>query len=195
MLNHALNARICLKTFLIAAFACLAGCTTQTFDTKPGLQSLNKEPLPLNTGLIEVRLPPKAPITAQSLSIDPEPGIMVSQWITDRFYAKGGKGKFIFVIEKATIVERPVVLQKTGLFQDEKVCYEAIVVLKLLQETAQKKNGEGVRLTVKTRQIVANTLTLYQRKALWVSLLEKTLDKLDDDLTHAMVLKNPLRLS
>ncbi|MGB0918974.1 MAG: hypothetical protein ACPGUZ_00405 [Holosporaceae bacterium] len=192
MLNHALNARLCLKTFFIAAFACLAGCTTQTFDAKPGLQSLHKEPLPLNTGLIEVRLPP---ITAQSLSIDPEPGIMVSQWITDRFYAKGGKGKFIFVIEKATIIERPVALQKTGLFQDEEVCYEAIVVLKLLQETAQKKSSEGVRLTVKTRQIVANTLTLYQRKTLWVSLLEKTLDKLDDDLTHTMVLKNPLRLS
>ncbi len=131
--------------------------------------------------------------------LNPSPAVMVTQWIQDRFYAKGKSGTFVFVIEDASITEETPTLQKTGFLQSEKIVYRANIRLGLYQQKTNKGQGGNAKggklcFRVETQQTVSNALNVYERQALCVRLIEKALDRLDTNLTHALLERKPLAI-
>ena len=107
------------------------------------------------------------------------------QWVQDRLLPMGKTGYAVVTIEEASVVETP--LKGTpgfrGLFtvdQSEQYDAKMFVKIEIFDETGNPKAFSYAR--AQGSRTVAENFTLGQRRKVWIIMMEKIMNNLDEEL-------------
>jgi len=176
---------------LLASFSLfLAACSSTPQMPPPvGLAYLASKPLRLNVARIEVVKQYKSSSKLPHVENDfPVPPVaMIQQWTQDRLLPVGKSGYAVVTIEEASVVEIP--LKKTEGFRgyftvDQSEQYDAkmSVKIEILDDSGNSKGFAYAR--AQGSRTVAENLTLGQRRKVWMNMMEKIMNTLDEELNR-----------
>jgi hypothetical protein len=176
----------------IISLACLAlflaSCSSVQMPEPVGLAYLSNKPLRLNVARVEVvkqyQSSSKPPHVENELPVPPT--AMIQQWAQDRLLPVGkGGGHAVVTIEEASVVEKslkgPGGLKKVFTSNPSEE-YEAkmSVKIEIFDEFGNAKGFAYAR--AQGSRTVADNLTLGQRRLIWINMMEKIMNNLDEEL-------------
>jgi hypothetical protein len=166
----------------------LAACAPAPIMPEPlGLAYLSTKPLRLNVARIEVvkqyQSTSKPPHVENDFPIPPV--AMIQQWTQDRLLALGKTGYAVVTIEDASVVELPLKGTKGfGSFftvdQSEQYDAKMSVKIEIFDDFGKSKGFAYAR--AQGSRTVAENLTLGQRRKVWIHMMEKLMNNLDEEL-------------
>lgn len=170
----------------------LAACASEPQMPPPlGLAYLAQKPLRLDVTRVEVvkkyQSSSKPPHVENDFPVPPV--AMIQQWTQDRLLPVGKKGYAVVTIEDASVVEIP--LKKTsgmkGFFTiDQSEQYDAKVSVKIeIFDDFGNSKGFAYARTQASRSVPEN-MTLGQRRKVWINMMEKVMNNLDEELNRNM---------
>ena len=166
----------------------LAACTPSAKLPEPvGLAYLAQKPIRLNVARVEVVKKYRSTSTPPHVENDfPVPPIvMLQQWVQDRLLPVGKTGYAVVTIEEASVIETP--LKGTGGFRgmftvDQSEQYDAKMSVKIeIVDDAGNPTGFAYARAQGSRTIAEN-FTLGQRRKIWIIMMEKIMNTLDEEL-------------
>ncbi len=177
--------------FVSLAFV-LIGCTPSPQMPEPlGLAYLANKPLRLNVARIEVvkqyQSSSKPPHIENELPIPPT--AMIQQWTQDRLLSVGKTGYAVVTIEEASVVEIPLKGTKglRGYFtvdQSEQYDVKLSVKIEIFDDLGQSKGSAYAR--AQGSRTVSENFTLGQRRKVWIHMMEKIMNTLNEELDRNM---------
>lgn len=156
-----------------------------------GLAYLAAKPLHLKVSRVEVVKKYQSSSTFPHVENDfPMPPVaMIQQWVQDRLLPVGDTGYAIVTIEEASVIEKP--LQGTkgfkGLFtvdQSEQYDAKMSVKIEIFDDTGNSRGFAYAR--AQGSRTVAENYTLGQRRKVWIVMMEKIMNNLDEELNRNM---------
>lgn len=166
----------------------LAACTPAAQLPEPiGLAYLSNKPIRLDVARIEVVKKYKSSSQPPHVENDfPVPPIaMIQQWVQDRLVPVGKTGHAVVTIEEASIIETPLKGTKgfKGMFTvDQSEQYDAKMTVKIeIFDDFGNAKGYAYARTQGSRTIAEN-FTLGQRRKVWIVMMEKIMNNLDEEL-------------
>lgn len=178
--------------FLALLMIVVVGCSSSS-DLPPsvGLSYLSGSPLRLNVARIEVVKEYKstgaAPFIEHQFPVPPSS--MIQQWVQDRLLAVGKTGHAVVTIEDASVIEVPLkrTTGLTGLFTvDQSERYDAKLAIKIEIFDGDGKVSGFAQARAKGSRTVSENMTLGQRRRLWIDLMEKMMNNLDEELEKSI---------
>jgi len=172
---------ICLALFL-------AACSPSAQLPAPiGLAYLINKPISLNVTRVEVvkkyQSSSKFPHVENDLPVPPV--AMIQQWVQDRLLPVGKTGYAVVTIEEASVIETP--LQGTAglrrmftVDQSEQYDAKMFVKIEIFDDAGNPKCFAYAR--AQGSRTVAENLTLGQRRKVWIVMMEKIMNNLDEEL-------------
>jgi hypothetical protein len=153
-----------------------------------GLAYLSNKPLRLNVARVEVvkqyQSSSRPPHVENELPVPPT--AMIQQWAQDRLLPVGKGGSHaVITIEEASVVEKslkgPGGLKKVFTSNPSEE-YEAkmSVKIEIFDEFGNAKGFAYAR--AQGSRTVADNLTLGQRRQIWINMMEKIMNNLDEEL-------------
>jgi hypothetical protein len=166
----------------------LASCTPATQMPEPlGLAYLDRKPIRLNVARVEVVKKYQSTSTPPHVENEfPVPPIaMLQQWVQDRLLPVGKSGYAVITIDDASVIEVPLKGTKgfKGMFtvdQSEQYDAKMSVKIEIFDENGKSKGFANAR--AQGSRTVAENLTLGQRRKVWINMMEKIMNNLDDEL-------------
>jgi flagellar biosynthesis/type III secretory pathway protein FliH len=179
-------------TFLFALMVCLVACKSSPQTPElVGLAYLADKPFRLNVARVEVVK------QYQSSSIPPHvendlpvpPVAMVQQWVRDRLFTYGNKGYAVITIEDASATETPLKkkTEKASFFtttHSEQYDAKLAVKIEIFDDEGKQKGFCSAR--AQGSQSTTNTMTIGQRRKLWIHLMENVMNQLDAELSQSI---------
>jgi len=174
-------------------FACvvtlfLAACSPTAQLPEPvGLAYLANKPIHLNVARVEVVKQYQSSSMPPHVENDlPVPPIaMIQQWVQDRLLPVGKTGYAVVTIEDASVIEKP--LQGTkglrGMFtvdQSEQYDAKMSVKIEIFDDAGNAKNFAYAR--AQGSRTIGENFTLGQRRKVWIVMMEKIMNNLDEEL-------------
>ncbi|MBP6951828.1 MAG: hypothetical protein KBD36_02030 [Alphaproteobacteria bacterium] len=166
----------------------LAACTPAAQLPEPiGLAYLSNKPIRLDVARIEVVKKYKSSSQPPHVENDfPVPPVaMIQQWVQDRLVPVGKTGHAVVTIEEASIIEIPLKGTKgfKGMFTvDQSEQYDAKMTVKIeIFDDFGNAKGYAYARTQGSRTIAEN-FTLGQRRKVWIVMMEKIMNNLDEEL-------------
>lgn len=178
-----------MRTPIIVSIALLlASCSPSTQLPEPlGLAYLSHKPIRLNVVRVEVEKKYQSTSTPPHVENEfPVPPIaMIQQWVQDRLLPVGKSGYAVVTIDDASVVEVPLKGTKgfKGMFtvdQSEQYDAKLSVKIEIFDEHGKSKGFANAR--AQGSRTVAENLTLGQRRKVWINMMEKIMNNLDDEL-------------
>jgi hypothetical protein len=170
----------------------LVGCTPPAQLPEPlGLAYLANKPLRLNVARIEVikqyQSSSKPPHIENDLPIPPV--AMIQQWTQDRLLPVGKSGYAVVTIEEASVVEIPLKGTKglRGYFtvdQSEQYDVKLSVKIEVFDDLGKSKGFAYAR--AQGSRTVSEDFTLGQRRKVWIYMMEKIMNNLNEELDRNM---------
>ena len=178
-----------MRHFLLTCFIfLLAACTPAAQLPEPiGLAYLSNKPIRLDVARIEVVKKYKSSSQPPHVENDfPVPPVaMIQQWVQDRLVPVGKTGHAVVTIEEASIIEIPLKGTKgfKGMFTvDQSEQYDAKMTVKIeIFDDFGNAKGYAYARTQGSRTIAEN-FTLGQRRKVWIVMMEKIMNNLDEEL-------------
>lgn len=173
-------------------FACLAfvltACAPSVQLPEPiGLAYLSQKPIALNVARVEVIKKYQSSSTPPHVENDfPVPPVaMIQQWVQDRLLPVGKAGYAVVTIEEASVIEEalPVTRGLHGLFtvdQSEQYKAKMSVKIEIFDDAGNPKNFAYAR--AQGSRTIAENVTLGQRRKIWINMMEKIMNNLDEEL-------------
>jgi hypothetical protein len=166
----------------------LAACApTPNMPAPVGLAYLANKPIRLNVARVEVIKKYKSSSTAPHVENDfPVPPVaMIQQWVQDRLQPVGKTGHAVVTIEDASVVEVPLKGTKgfKGMFttdQSEQYDAKMSVKIEVFDEFGTVQGFAYAR--AQASRSVAENFTLGQRRKVWIVMMEKLMNTLDEEL-------------
>lgn len=165
----------------------LASCSSVQMPEPVGLAYLSNKPLRLNVARVEVvkqyQPSSRPPHVENELPVPPT--AMIQQWAQDRLLPVGKGGHAVVTIEEASVVEKslkgPGGLKKVFTSNPSEE-YEAkmSVKIEIFDEFGNAKGFAYAR--AQGSRTVADNLTLGQRRKVWINMMEKIMNNLDEEL-------------
>ena len=177
-----------MRTFpLICLSLLLSSCSSVQLPEPVGLAYLQNKPLHLNVGRVEVVKQYQSSSTPPHVENEfpVPPTAMIQQWVQDRLLPVGKSGNVVVTIEDASVIEKP--LKKTGGFRrmftvEQSEEYEAKMSVKIeIFDDFGNAKGFAYARAQGSRSVPEN-LTLGQRRKVWINMMEKIMNNLDDEL-------------
>ncbi|MBY0501918.1 MAG: hypothetical protein K2P93_07970 [Alphaproteobacteria bacterium] len=173
---------------LIGLSVILSACTPSTRLPEPvGLAYLANKPIRLNVSRVEVikqyQSSSNRPHVENDLPVPPV--AMIQQWVQDRLLPIGKTGYAVVTIEEASVLETP--LKGTpgfkGMFTvDQSEQYDARVSVKIeIFDDFGKSKGFAYARAHGSRTM-GEDLTFGQRRKVWIVMMEKIMNNLDEEL-------------
>jgi len=166
----------------------LTACTPSSKLPEPvGLAYLSNKPISLNVTRVEVVKQYQSSSTPPHVENDfPVPPVaMIQQWVQDRLLPVGKTGYAVVTIEDASIIETP--LKGTEGFKalftlDQSEQYDAKISVKIeiFDDFGTSKGFAYAR--AHGSRTVGEDLTLGQRRKVWIVMMEKLMNNLDEEL-------------
>lgn len=178
-----------MRTLIIGSLAfTLAACAPSVQMPEPlGLAYLAHKPIRLNVARVEVVK--KYQSTSNPPHVENEfpvpPIAMIQQWVQDRLLPIGKSGYAVVTIDDASVVEVP--LQGTkglkGMVTvDQSEQYDAKMSVKIEIFDDQGKAKGFANARAQGSRTVPENVTLGQRRKIWINMMEKMMNNLDDEL-------------
>lgn len=172
---------ICLTLFLGA-------CSPSSQLPEPiGLAYLTNKPLRLNVARVEVIKKYQSSSTPPHVENDlPMPPVaMIQQWVQDRLLPMGKTGYAVVTIEDASVIEASLPGTKgfKGMFtvdQSERYDAKMSVKIEIFDDAGNAKGFAYAR--AQGSRTVGENLTLGQRRKVWIVMMEKIMNNLDEEL-------------
>ncbi|MBY0292557.1 MAG: hypothetical protein K2W92_04640 [Alphaproteobacteria bacterium] len=166
----------------------LAACTPAAQLPEPiGLAYLSNKPIRLDVARIEVVKKYKSSSQPPHVENDfPVPPVaMIQQWVQDRLVPVGKTGHAVVTIEEASIVEIPLKGTKgfRGMFtvdQSEQYDAKMTVKIEIFDDFGNAKGFAYAR--AQGSRTIAENFTLGQRRKVWIVMMEKIMNNLDEEL-------------
>ncbi len=172
--------------FIITLF--LSACSPSAQLPEPvGLAYLATKPIHLNVARVEVVKQYKSSSTPPHVENDlPLPPVaMIQQWVQDRLLPVGKTGYAVVTIEEASVIEKP--LKRTpgfkGMFtvdQSEQYDAKMSVKIEIFDDAGNAKNFAYAR--AQGSRTIGENFTLGQRRKVWIVMMEKIMNNLDEEL-------------
>lgn len=166
----------------------LTACAPSSKLPEPvGLAYLSNKPIRLNVTRVEVVKQYQSSSTPPHVENDfPVPPVaMIQQWVQDRLLPVGKTGYAVVTIEDASVIETE--LKGTegfkGMFTlDQSEQYDAKVSVKIeiFDDSGTSKGFAYAR--AHGSRTVGEDLTLGQRRKVWIVMMEKLMNNLDEEL-------------
>ena len=167
--------------FLSVFMVCLVSCrpSPQTPELV-GLAYLANKPFRLDVARVEVVK------QYQSSSVPPHvendlpvpPVAMVQQWVRDRLFTYGNKGYAVITIEDASATETRL---KNNAEQ-----YDAKLAIKIEVFNDEGKSKGSCYARAQGSQATVDSMTVGQRRKLWIHLMESVMNQLDAELSQSI---------
>lgn len=166
----------------------LVACSPSAQMPEPvGLAYLTNKPIHLNVARVEVVKKYQSSSTPPHVENDlPVPPVaMIQQWVQDRLLSVGKTGYAVVTIEEASVVEKP--LKGTSGFRgmftvDQSEQYDAKMSVKIeIFDDGGDAKGFAYARAQGSRSIAEN-FTLGQRRKVWIVMMEKIMNNLDEEL-------------
>lgn len=166
----------------------LTACAPSSKLPEPvGLAYLSNKPIRLNITRVEVvkqyQSSSKPPHVENDFPVPPV--AMIQQWVQDRLLPVGKTGYAVVTIEDASVIE--TALKGTGGFKgmftlDQSEQYDAKVSVKIeiFDDFGNSKGFAYAR--AHGSRTVGEDLTLGQRRKVWIVMMEKLMNNLDEEL-------------
>ncbi len=175
---------------LVCLALLLSACSPTAQLPEPvGLAYLANKPIRLNVARVEVVKKYQSSSTRPHVENDfPIPPVaMIQQWVQDRLLpiGKTGSGYAVVTIEDASVIESPLKGTKglRGMFtvdQSEQYDAKMSVKIEIFDELGVVKNFAYARATAS--RTIAENYTLGQRRKVWIAMMEKLMNNLDEEL-------------
>lgn len=170
---------LCLSLFL-------ASCSSVQLPEPVGLAYLADKPIRLNVARVEVAKQYQSSSTPPHVENEfPVPPVaMIQQWVQDRLIPAGKGGHAVVTIEDASVIEKS--LKGAGGFrvfttsQSEEYEAKMAVKIEVFDEFGTSKGFAYAR--AQGSRSVADNLTLGQRRKVWINMMEKIMNNLDQEL-------------
>lgn len=176
----------------IFSLACLtlflSACSPSAELPEPvGLAYLANKPVRLNVARVEVVKKYQSSSTPPHVENDfpVPPVVMIQQWVQDRLLPVGKTGYAVVTIEDASVIE--TALKKTtgfkGMFtvdQSEQYDAKMSVKIEIFDDAGSAKSFAYAR--AHGSRTVAENFTLGQRRKVWIVMMEKIMNNLDEEL-------------
>lgn len=166
----------------------LQGCSPSVKMPEPlGLAYLETKPIRLNVSRVEVvkkyQSSSKLPHVEDRLPVPPV--AMIQQWVQDRLMPVGKTGYAVVSIEEASVVEIPLKGTKglKGMFtvdQSEQYDSKMTVKVEIFDDSGSSEGYAYAR--AQGSRTVREDLTLGQRRKIWINMMEKIMNNLDEEL-------------
>lgn len=176
----------------LLSVACLAfiltACSPSAQLPEPvGLAYLSNQPIHLNVARVEVVKKYQSSSTPPHVENDLPipPTMMIQQWVQDRLLPVGNSGYAVVTIEEASVIESS--LKGTPGFRgmvtvDQSEQYDAKMAVKLeIFDEAGNVKGFAYARAHGSRTVGEN-FTLGQRRKVWIVMMEKIMNNLDQEL-------------
>lgn len=169
-------------------FLFLAACSPSVHMPEPvGLAYLAHKPIHLNVSRVEVIKQYQSSSTPPHVENDfPMPPVaMIQQWVQDRLLPVGKTGYAVVTIEEASVIEKP--LQGTTGFKglltvDQSEQYDAKMSVKI-EVFDDGGNSKGFAYArAQGSRTIAENFNLGQRRKVWIVMMEKLMNGLDEEL-------------
>ncbi len=176
-----------LISLVILTFILVACAPSPNLPEPLGLAYLTNKPIRLNVARVEVVKKYQSSSTPPHVENDfPVPPIaMIQQWVQDRLLPVGKTGYAVVTIEDASVVE--LSLKGTtgfkGMFTtDQSEQYDAKMSVKI-EVFDDAGNVQGFAYArAQASRTVAENFTLGQRRKVWIVMMEKLMNNLDEEL-------------
>ena len=180
-----------MRPFPLVCLTLFLGACSPSAQLPPpvGLAYLANKPIRLNVARIEVVKKYQSSSTPPHVENDfPIPPVaMIQQWVQDRLLpiGKTGSGYAVVTIEEASVIEIPLKGTKglKGMFTvDQSEQYDAKMSIKIeiFDELGTVKNFANAR--AQGSRSIAENYTLGQRRQVWIIMMEKIMNNLDEEL-------------
>jgi hypothetical protein len=176
-----------LISFAFVAVLLSACAPTAQLPPPIGLNYLANKPIRLNVTRVEVVKKYQSSSTPPHVENDfPIPPVaMIQQWVQDRLVPVGSSGYAVVTIEEASVVESPLpgTPGLRGMFTvDQSEQYDAnmSVRIEVFDDAGNSKGFAYAR--AKSSRTVGEDLTLGQRRQVWINMMEKVMNHLDEEL-------------
>lgn len=177
-------------SLFFVAIVGLSGCSPSPRLPEPvGLTYLAEKPLHLSVSRVEVVKRYKSSSTPPHVENDmPVPPVaMIQQWVQDRLVPVGNSGYAVVTIEEASVIETPLKGTKglQGYFtvdQSERYDAKMSVKIEVFDDSGHSKGFAYAR--AQGSRSVAENLTLGQRRKVWIHMMEKIMNNLDEELNR-----------
>ncbi len=178
-----------MRLILCVSFAlvCVACTPAPQLPEHVGLAYLVHKPLRLNVARIDVikqyQSSSKPPHIENDLPIPPV--AMIQQWTQDRLLPVGKTGYAVVTIEEASVVEKPL-KGTTGLRgyftvdQSEQYDAKLSVKIEVFDDFGKSKGFAYAR--AQGSRTVSEDFTLGQRRQVWIRMMEKIMNNLNEEL-------------
>lgn len=175
-----LDRRTLMLSALAAGVGSLAACTTPNpTPVYPDLTFLNRQPIRLNVGTLQIIDEVVPPLTAPNVEhLAPVmPAAAMERWARDVLQAGGTSGRAVMAIRQGSIIEEKL-KTKTGLTgaftTDQSERYITAMAGQLdLFDGAGQRLGQAIAEAERSRTIAENA-SLNDRERLWYDLVEAT---------------------
>lgn len=168
----------------------VSACTPSVRMPDPvGLNYLAEKPIRLDVSRVEVLKKYKSSSVYPHVENDlPVPPVaMLQQWVQDRLLPIGKSGYAVVTIEDASVVETPLEGTKgiTGYFTvDQAEQYDASLSVKIEIFDASGVSKGFAYARAKGSRTVCEDVTLGQRRKMWINMMEKLMNNLDEELNR-----------
>jgi len=175
-----------------APIACLvlllSACSPSPNLPEPlGLAYLANKPIRLNVARVEVVKKYQSSSTPPHVENDlPVPPVaMIQQWVQDRLLPVGKTDYAVITIEEASVIETPLKGTKgfKGMFtvdQSEQYDAKLSVKIEIFDDGGNVKGFAYAR--AQGSRTVAENFTLGQRRKVWIVMMEKIMNNLNEEL-------------
>ena len=176
-----------LLSIIFLAFTLVACSPSAQLPDPVGLSYLANKPIHLNVSRVEVvkKYQPSSTPPHVENDFPIPPTVMIQQWVQDRLLPVGKTGYAVVTIEEASVVETP--LKGTGGFRgmftvDQSEQYDAKMSVKIeIFDDAGSAKGFAYARAHGSRTVAEN-FTLGQRRKVWIIMMEKIMNNLDEEL-------------
>lgn len=180
------------KMLLIAGAVALASCTESPKLAEPqGLAYVASHPVRLDVERVEVvkeyRMPRRDPYVDHKMPVPPV--ALIQQWTQDRILPVG-KGSYAVVTILDASVKEVALPRSSGMSSwfklDQTDRYDANFKIKVeVFDTTGKRRGYAEARAQGSQSVLEN-MTLGQRRQVWVDLVEKAMNQLDQEMVQNM---------
>jgi hypothetical protein len=166
----------------------LAACAPSAQLPDPlGLAYLANKPIRLNVARVEVVKKYQSSSTLPHVENDlpVPPVVMIQQWVQDRLLPVGKTGYAVVTIEDASVIEKrlPGTAGMRGMFtvdQSEQYDAKMSVKIEIFDDAGTAKNFAYAR--AQGSRTMGENFTLGQRRKVWIVMMEKIMNNLDEEL-------------
>ncbi|HUX78920.1 MAG TPA: hypothetical protein VMW10_04130 [Alphaproteobacteria bacterium] len=177
-----------LLPFVCVIALILAACSPSAQLPEPlGLAYLANKPIHLNVSRVEVVKKYHSSSTLPHVENDlpVPPVVMIQQWVQDRLLPVGKTGYAVVTIEDASVIEKrlPGTTGMRGMFtvdQSEQYDAKMSVKIEIFDDAGNAKNFAYAR--AQGSRTIGENFTLGQRRKVWIVMMEKIMNNLDEEL-------------